>query len=93
MIIEGTVVNGVLVFDGPPPPDGARLRVELADADSDLWDELARVPPPPTDTYEEHLEALRRSIAEMKAGVPGRSLAELATELKKEFGLPPEAGK
>lgn len=93
MALEGTVVNGVLVFDGPPPPDGTRLRVELSDADSDLWDELARVPPPPTDTYEEHLEALRQSIAEMKAGVPGMPLAEFAAQLKKEFGVPSETGK
>ncbi|MBA4190876.1 MAG: hypothetical protein C0467_23050 [Planctomycetaceae bacterium] len=94
MALEGTVVNGVLVFDGPPPPDGTRLRVELSDADDDLWDELAKVPPPQaTETYEEHLEALRQSIAEMNSGVPGMPLAEFAAQLKKEFGVPPETGK
>jgi hypothetical protein len=89
MAIEGTVVNGVLVFDGPPPPEGTRLRVELSDTDTDLWDELARVPPPPTDTYEEHLQALRQSIAEMKAGVPGMPLKEAMARIAAELNLPP----
>jgi len=94
MALEGTVVNGVLVFDGPPPPDGTRLRVELSNPDDDLWDELAKVPPPPTtETYEEHLQALRQSIAEMNAGVPGMPLKEAMAELKKEFGVPLETGK
>jgi hypothetical protein len=90
MAIEGTVVNGVLVFDGPPPPDGTRLRLEVADADDDLWDELDKVPPPPTtETYEEHLEALRQSIAEMKAGVPGMPLKEAMAKIAAELNLPP----
>jgi hypothetical protein len=64
------------------------LRLEVADTDNDLWDELDKVPPPPTtETYEEHLEALRQSIAEMKAGVPGISLQELAAEMKKQYGV------
>jgi len=89
MTIEGTVVNGVLVFDGPPPPEGTRLRLEMPDADDDLWDELSKVPPPPTtETYEEHLANLRLSMQDAKDGL-GRPLDEVMAEIAKEFNLPP----
>ena len=85
MTLEGTVVNGVVVFDGNPQlPEGARVRVELA-GDDDIG------PPPSTETYEEHLAILRQSIAEGRAGIGGMTLAEFDAELKKEFGVPAEA--
>jgi len=85
MAIEGTVVNGMVVFDGNPQlPEGARVRVELADADDDLWDELAKAPPPPpTETYEEHLESLRKSIAAAQAGEKGMSVEEAFAEINR----------
>ncbi len=89
MKFEGTVVNGVIVPDGPPPPEGTRVVFEQADADDDLWDELAKVPPPSTtETYEEHLANLRQSIQDAKDGL-GRPLDEVMTEIAKEFNLPP----
>ncbi|QDU19259.1 hypothetical protein [Urbifossiella limnaea] len=91
MTCEGTVVNGTIVFDNPPPfPEGTRVRVESAD-DADLWDELARVPAPPeTETREEFLASLRQSVADVRAGAKGKPLAEFAAELKREFGTPSE---
>lgn len=36
MMREGTVVNGVIVLDGPPPfPDGMRVRYWLVDGEDD----------------------------------------------------------
>jgi len=92
MTREGTVVNGVIVLDGPPPfPEGTRVRVETAD-DAELWDELAAgpAPPPTTETREEFLESLRQSIADMRAGVKGIPVAEFFAELKREFGAAPQ---
>lgn len=95
MTREGTVVNGAVVFDGPPPfPEGTRVRVEAA-ADAELWDELARIPPPPeTETREEFLQSLRQSYADMKAGVKGTPAAEFFAELRRELGAaPPSRGE
>ncbi|HYH66420.1 MAG TPA: hypothetical protein VD866_17130 [Urbifossiella sp.] len=90
MTCEGTVVNGTIVFDGPPPfPEGTRVRVEAA-ADAELWDELARVPPPPTETREEFLEGLRQAHADMKAGL-GVPAAEAFARIRAELGLPSDA--
>ena len=72
MVLEGTVVNGVIVPDGPPPPEGTRVRVEFA-ADDD-WEDAP--PPPDTETREEFLESLRQSIAEVAAGEKGMSVEE-----------------
>ena len=46
MTLEGTVVNGLIVLDaGAKLPEGARVRVELAeDGDDDLC--------PPTEPYD-----------------------------------------
>ncbi len=90
MTREGTVVNGVIVLDGPPPfPEGTRVRVEAAD-DAELWDELADVPPPPaTETREEFLESLRQSVADVKAG-RGIPAAEAFARIRAELGLPPK---
>lgn len=87
MVQFGTIVNGVVVFDNPAKlPEGSRVRVEL-DEDAELWDELDDVPPPPeTETYEERLEILRRSIAEMEAGL-GRPAKEVMDEIAAEFGF------
>ena len=95
MTWEGTLVNGTIVFDTPPPfPEGTRVRVEPA-ADAELWDELARVPPPPeTETREEFLESLRQSVADMRAGVKGTPVAECFAELRRELGAaPPSEGE
>lgn len=88
MTIEGTVVNGVIVFDGNPTlPEGARVRIEVA-ADDELGDNLA---PPATETHAEHLAALRDSLAAMDAGEKGRSVAEVFDEIDR--GLNQSVGK
>ena len=82
MSLEGTVVNGVVVLDGSPHlPEGLRVRVDLDDED-DIG------PPLPTETYEEHLAALRQSIADMDAGVKGIPLDEVMAQISAEFNLP-----
>ncbi len=84
MARDGTVVNGVIVFDGSPPlPDGTRVRVEVAGDDGVA---------PPTDTYAEHLAKLRQSVEAQRAGARGKPIAELAAELRREYGVPPKCG-
>jgi hypothetical protein len=86
MVLEGTVVNGVIVLDGAAPlPEGARVRVELAN-DDDVG------PPPEPYDREKELAILRESIADMKAGrtTPARqALADIA----RKYGLPLEPGE
>jgi hypothetical protein len=84
MPLEGTVVNGVIVLDGAPQlPEGARVRVELAADDPDAWENAP--PPPSTESREELLASLRESIAEAKAGVPGRTVDEVFAEVDAEL--------
>jgi len=90
MILEGTIVNGRVEFDAPSEwPDGARVRVKLEceeDLDDDLDDLLDDMPiPPPTETYEEHLEILRKSIEESRAGDTGMTVAEAFAEIDLEI--------
>ena len=67
MVQFGTVVNGVIVPEGSPPPEGMRFRLVAEDDDSDeAWD--AMPPPPATETREGFLQSLRDSIAAAKAG-------------------------
>jgi hypothetical protein len=84
MVHYGTVVNGVIVPDGPTLPEGTRVRLEPADIED--FDDVTF---PPTDTYEEHIESLRQSIAEIKAGVPGILLDEAMARISAELNLPP----
>ena len=80
----GIMKNGVIVPDEPGTiPDGTCVHFELAEGDDYPADAM-----PPTETYEEHLEILRHSIAEMKAGVRGMPIEEFAAQLKREFGEP-----
>ena len=86
MVQRGTVRNGVIVPDGPPPPEGTEVVFEPADADAELWDELEHVQPPPaTETREEFLASLRRSIAAAEAGVKGASVDEVFAEIDREL--------
>jgi hypothetical protein len=82
MMLEGTVVNGVVVLDGGAQfPEGARVLVELADAD-----DLA----PPLEPYdrEKELAILRESIEDMKAGRT-RPFEEVMAEIAARYNLPP----
>jgi len=86
MTLEGTVVNGLIVLDtGTQLPEGARVRVELAD-DDDLF------PPPEPYDREKELAILRESLEDVKAGrtTPARqALADLA----RKYQLPLEPGE
>ena len=92
MTVEGTVVNGVIVLDGPSRlPEGVKVRVEVVDDDADELDDIP--PPPTTETYEEHLAILRQSIEEMKAGVGGVEARQFLKELAIKYGLPLQPGE
>lgn len=74
MVRRGTVVNGVIVPDGPTLPEGTKVYFDPCE-DSPFTDE----------TYEEFLESLRVSIAETQAGVPGYTLDEVRAAMKEEI--------
>jgi hypothetical protein len=82
MSLVGTIVNGHVVLDGNPRlPEGARVRL--------VFDDEGDVDPVPTETYEEHLNMLRQSLADPEPGMP---VQQFAAELEKEFGRPPASG-
>jgi len=96
MTLEGTVVNGQVVFPGAPRlPEGFVVRAAFTDPDDELEAELANVPPPPqTETYEEHLALLRQSVAEVRAGKRGYSVDEVRAHVDAELArLATEVGK
>jgi len=91
MTLEGTVKNGLIVPDGPPPPEGARVRMEVVEETPDDWEDAP--PPPTTETREEYLASLRQSIADAKAG-KGRSVDEVFAEVDAELRrIAAEGGK
>jgi hypothetical protein len=62
MTLDGTVVNGMIVLDsGVILPNGARIRVEVAD-DNEL------VPPSETYDRDQEIAILRESLADVQAG-------------------------
>ena len=69
MVQFGTVVNGVIVPEGSPPPEGTQVFFEAAGSFDD---------PHPMGPYdrERELALLRNRLAEMDAGVPGLSVDE-----------------
>jgi hypothetical protein len=80
MMLEGTVVNGVIVLDGGVrPPEGERVRVEVADPD-DL-----SPPPEPYDRAKE-LAILREALADVQAG-RGTPAREFLKEVAAQFNL------
>lgn len=93
MTLEGTVVNGAIVLDGTPAlPEGARVRVELADGLDDIDIPTAGLAyPHPLAPYnrEKEIALLRERIAEMKAGVPGIPVDEAMAQIARELNLPP----
>jgi len=81
-MLEGTVVNGVVILDGGAPlPDGVRVRVEVADPD-----DLA----PPLQKYDrqKELAILRESLEDVRAG-RGMPFEEFAAKLAAEYNVPP----
>jgi hypothetical protein len=80
MTLEGTVVNGVIVLDGP---------MQLADGVRDP-DELA--PPPEPYDREKELAILREALEDVKAG-RGTPAREFLKRLALQHNLPLEAGE
>jgi hypothetical protein len=82
MTLDGTVVNGTIVLNGGAMlAEGAKVRVEFEDED-------AIGPPPTTETHDEHLACLRRSLAAMDAGERGRSVEDVFAEIDRELSRP-----
>jgi hypothetical protein len=82
MTLEGTVVNGMIVLDGGAQlPEGARVRVEVADPD-----DLA----PPQEPYDREKEVaiLREALEDVRAG-RGMPFEEFMARLAAEYNLPP----
>ena len=86
MTLEGTVVNGVIVLDGGAPlPEGARVRIEVAD-DDDFF------PPPAPEDREKELAILREALEDVRAG-RGAPAREFLKELAAKYHLPFEPGE
>ena len=85
MILEGMVVNGMIVLDGAAQlPEGARVRVELADPD-DLG-------PPEAYDRDKELAILREALEDVKAG-RGTDARHFLKELAKKHNLPLTPGE
>ena len=95
MTITGTVVNGAVVPDaGTDLPEGARMLMTLVEECEEDWPDLPdeNLPPDhPMAPYNREVEIaiLKESIAEMKAGYPGRPLEEVMAEIAAKYNLPP----
>lgn len=86
MILEGTVVKGVIVLDGGAQlPEGARVQIELTDPD-----DLA--PSPEPYDREQELAILRESIEDMKTGRTTDARQALA-DIARKYGLPLAPGE
>lgn len=86
MTVEGTVADGVVIFDGNVKvPEGARVRVDF-----EVEDELFEYPHPlaPYDR-EKEVALLRERIANRESGVPGIPLKEAMASIAAELNLPP----
>ncbi len=88
MVKLGTMRNGVIIPDEPDAiPEGQRITLDFAEDDEDgAWPPDCP-PPPSTETREELIASLREDLAEIRAGVRGKTLEEFAAELKREFGV------
>jgi hypothetical protein len=84
MTLEGTVLNGVVVFDGAARlPDGVRVRVDV-----ELDEELP--PDHPLAPYDRKTEValLRKRIEASYAGGPVIPLHEAMAQIRAELNLP-----
>jgi hypothetical protein len=100
MVIEGRVVNGVVVLDeGMRLPEGARVRLNLIAEEDDIDEELDKLvlpdpslpPGHPLAAYdrETELAILRERIKAMKAGEVGIPFRHAMEELSRKHNLPP----
>lgn len=86
MTLDGTVVNGVVVFKGSQKvPEGAKVRVAF-----EVEVEAFEYPHPlaPYDRQNE-IALLRKSHEELQTGSSGMPLDQFEAEFVKEFDLAP----
>jgi hypothetical protein len=78
MVQRGTLLNGVIVPDGPPPPDGTRVLFEKED--------VFEYPHPlaPYDK-EKEIALLQVSIAQMDTGEQGNSVEEVFADIYRQL--------
>jgi hypothetical protein len=94
MVLEGRVVNGVVVPDrGLQLPEGARVQltvIEEADDHPMIVPDPSLPPDHPLAPYNREVvvNLLRKSIEEMKAG-GGRPLEEAMAEIAAKHNFPP----
>ena len=86
MTLEGTVVNGLIVLDGPDKfPEGMRVRVEPA-----ISDETFEYPHPLAPyEREKELALLRDRVAAFRRGERGVPVDEAFARIAAELNLPP----
>ena len=85
MTLEGTIVNGVVVFDEENNvPEGTRVHVDIS---SDFEQFEYPHPMAPYDRAKE-IALLQASHDAMKAGARGQTLAEFDAEFRRDFNLP-----
>lgn len=93
--LTGVFVNGQIVPDARPLPDGTRVRFEVvgkvaAPAEvGELADEDEDCPPMPEEPADRatEIELLRQSIADAKAGIGLVTHEQFMAELAAEFGF------
>jgi hypothetical protein len=78
MVQRGTVLNGVIVPDGPPPPEGTRVMFD--------HDEVYEYPHPMAPYDEEkELALLREIITQMNAGTQGRPAEDVFNDIERDL--------
>jgi hypothetical protein len=79
MVRRGTVLNGVIVPEGPPLPEGTLVIFDTAEG--------VNVYPHPLAPYDEEKELalLRESLAMMDAGERGQSVEEVFAEIERDL--------
>jgi len=83
--LTGVFVNGRIVPDARPLPDGTRVRfVPLPDDDDD---DSGPPPPDEPDDRATELQILRQSIADAKASIGLVTHGQFMAELAAEFGF------
>jgi hypothetical protein len=89
-MIFGTVTNGTIVLEHPQQlPEGARVRVQLVnEPDSNDWAVI-----PPTESYEQHLETLRQSLADTASNVGGEEMRAFLRDLAIHHEFPLQPGE
>ena len=83
MKLLGTIVDGHVRLGTPSwLPEGSRVSVISENENDDF------APPPPTETYEQHLAILRESITLAETGHQGRSVAEVFADIEQQLDRP-----